>query len=376
MKLLSLLIAATLSVSAQAQQFVNPNAAAVKDAVLILDAPKGATNVVVTVDGKQVASQKVGKKVYVVADFAPKQSRKVVVTPTATETKYPSRVHAQMWIKEGKEILARDTISSPVDNMYNKLHHHGPAFESELVGYRVYFDKKQTIDIYGKQKKGLELTETMWYPNDKQAEQGYGDDVLRVFNSVGVGALKGYNEAKGEAMHITPVARRVARVVENGPVRTVVEMAVEGWDYRGKKIDMTSQYILYAGHRDVEVINKIKGDTKGMTFATGVMKMRDGKYALSDTTAAAWGTDYPVPDTVKYAMQTCGVAIEIPKEYIVKRGEDSSNRLFVLKPDSNGEIHYKFTSASQKENFGVKTPEEFFSYVALWADEKDIKQKK
>ena len=38
-------------------------------------------------------------------------------------------------------------------NPYWMLHHHGPAFEYEMVAYRIYFDERQTVDIYGKYRK-------------------------------------------------------------------------------------------------------------------------------------------------------------------------------------------------------------------------------
>ena len=49
---------------------------------------------------------------------------------------------------------------------YHQLHHHGVAVESELMAYRIYFDKKQTIDPYCKKKPQLELAHSYWYPND------------------------------------------------------------------------------------------------------------------------------------------------------------------------------------------------------------------
>lgn len=91
---------------------------------------------------------------------------------------------------------------------------HGPVLESELVGYRLYFNEKQTPDIYGKFNKGLEIKESQFYPTDEQLARGFGDDVLRVFDSCGPGAFKGWDGKK--ATHITPVL----------PVRNVSSLTV------------------------------------------------------------------------------------------------------------------------------------------------------
>ena len=121
----------------------------------------------------------------------------VVYSSAPDRRVFKSRVHAQMWLKNpDKSLRAADTLSSTQNDMYHKLHHHGPAFESEYAAYRIYFDNKQTIDTYGKKRPRLELAETMWYPSDEQLAAGYGHDNLRVFGSVGVGTLKGWDAGK------------------------------------------------------------------------------------------------------------------------------------------------------------------------------------
>ena len=91
------------------------------------------------------------------------------------------------------------------NNIYNQLHHHGPAFESELVAYRLYFDQKQTVDISRQIQQRFEIETRQFYPNDEQLAKGFGDDVLRVSGSGGLGALKGWNGKKQQ--HRTRTAK-------------------------------------------------------------------------------------------------------------------------------------------------------------------------
>ncbi len=91
-----------------------------------------------------------------------------------------------------------------------------------------------------------------FYPNDEQLARGFGDDVLMVGNSCGVGTLKGWDGTK--ATHIEPVAFRTESILAYGPIRTIVDVAVKGWKLsRKKELNMTNRYILYAGHRDLLV---------------------------------------------------------------------------------------------------------------------------
>ncbi len=331
-------------------------------------------------DGKEIPSQMDdldrdgrAEELAFVVDLEPREQKELKIVysdRSVSADRYPSRVHAQMFLKDPgtRELTATDVVTATEDNMYNRLHHHGPAFESDMIAYRIYFDKKQTIDIYGKKNKGLELAETMWYPTDEQLARGMGDDIIRVFGSVGVGALKGWDNIGQQAIHIAPMAERQARILAKGPVRTVVDMQVKGWKYNGRDIDMNSRYILWAGHRDAQVQNTLGGDLRNLVFCTGVMKMAEHTSYVDDRgVAAVWGTDYPVNDTVKYPKQTCGLAVAIAPEYIKERRDDKVNYLYLLRPDARGRIDYRMTVAAEKESFGYKSAEQFFDYVKAWA---------
>ena len=86
-----------------------------------------------------------------------KRNLQIRLSSDKSDKVYPSRVFAEMLLsdKNGKHQHIKSLTTPGNSDVYNLLHHHGPAFESELVAYRIYFDKKQTVDIYGKFKKQL-----------------------------------------------------------------------------------------------------------------------------------------------------------------------------------------------------------------------------
>lgn len=309
--------------------------------VVIADIPAWAQSAVVRSGGVEIPSQldRPLNELVFVADIDGARDFSVVYSSQPAKTVYPARVHAQMWWKNpDKTLRAADTLASDKDDMYSKLHHHGPAFESELAAYRIYFDKKQTIDTYGKKSPQLELATTMWYPSAEQLAAGSGHDNLRVFGSVGVGVLKGWDAQKQKMIHIDAFRRREARIIARGPVRTVVEMRVEGWRYAGREIDMTSRYILYAGHSDVEVENRIEGNLEGLVFTTGVMKMAEHKVRREAASAAIFGRDFPENDTLKWQRESVALAVAVPADQIVGVQDDATSYLFQLRPDARGRI--------------------------------------
>ncbi|MCD7973872.1 MAG: DUF4861 domain-containing protein [Candidatus Azobacteroides sp.] len=316
-----------------------------------------------------------------VINMKPLEAKKLKIELSVEESvagRYPNKVHAQLLEKDSeKSFKPVITAASETGDLYNAFHHHGPAFESELMAYRIYFDQKQTVDLYGKKIKRLELQETNWYPTDEQLEKKYGDDILRVSGSVGVGTLKGWNGKK--AIHISPVDNRDARIISNGPVRTIVDMTSHGWEYMGEKFTMVSRYIMYAGHRDVEVMNilfqkeedEVKMLPKDILFATGVQKLPDSElFTDNDGLLGIWGTDWPVNDTIKYAKETVGLGVFVPKEYISEKNvEDNVNHLFLLNNNEDFQISYYITAAAEKEEFGYKNPEDFFKYLEAWKED-------
>lgn len=294
----------------------------------------------------------------------------VKLSADKSEKNYPPRVFAQLLTREPKKQKHAPTQSITVPgttNFYSMVQGHGPMFESELVGYRVYFNPKQTLDPYGKFQKGLELKESQFYPNDEQLARGFGDDVLMVGNSCGIGALKGWNGT--EATHIEPIAFRTERILAYGPIRTVVEVEVKGWEYQGKELNMTHRYILYAGHRDLRIETRFDEPLEEETFCTGVQNIM-GNETLScsdhEGLMGSWGRHWPVTDTVKYAKETIGIATYIPRQYVRKEVKDKDNFLYTIAaPGSKQFLHYTMFT-SRKETFGYPTAEAWFAYMKEW----------
>jgi hypothetical protein len=360
----------------------NPNKSELKNApvVVVLDKyktipKKKRIDLAVFVDGKQISSQTddlnkdgIADELVFLLDLQAGQTRQVTMKtiPASQHENFQTEVYADLIQidKDGKFQFVKE-VSSTKNDMYNKLHHHGVAFESALIAYRIYFDNKSTIDLYGKKKQQLELAATEWYPTDEQAAAGYGDDVIRVFDLVGVGTVKGWNGKK--ATHIDKFDKRSQRIMATGNLRTVVESEVEGWQYEGKKINMTVRYILYARHRDG--ICEVRASEDIETLATGVQGIKSGP-TMSDNKGlvGSWGIDFPVTDTVKYEMQTVGLGVCVPKQYVNKTVVGGLNNL-VLMPYHKGEtLRFYFTAAARKEEKDPFTSsEQFFGYLKKWS---------
>ena len=305
----------------------------------------------------------------------PANGRKVLsVTFSADKTAkvYPARVFATMLVRDaGKQKHAPvQSVTAPgTTDFYNMLYGHGPMFESELAAYRIYFNPKQTVDPYGKFKKGLELEESRFYPTDEQLAHGFGNDVLMVGNSCGIGTLKGWDGTK--ATHIEPVTFRTERILAYGPVRTITDVEVKDWQYQGKELTMTNRYILYAGHRDLLVETFFDQPLEEETFCTGVQNIMGGEtlsYSDHKGLIGSWGRYWPVTDTAKYAKETIGIATYVPQKYIREEVTDKDNFLYTLSAPGSNRFHHYTMFAACKETFGYPTPEAWFAYMQEWKE--------
>ena len=275
-------------------------------------------------------------------------------------------------IKNKHNIYLKEmTVDRGVDP-YQSVHHHGIAFESELVAFRIYFDHRQTVDAYGKFLMQLETTDTQFYTDADQKAAGYGDDVLWVGSSYGVGALRGWDGTN--QLMLEDVDSRTQRVIAQGPVRSIIELVDENWHPTpsAKPVTMTTRYTIYGGHRDVDVDIFFNHTAKDYEFATGIINVKGSKeFSDNEGLRGCWGSDWPVgvKDTAGHKIETVGLGIIIPKKYIRKEmPADKVNYTYVVGTD-NDELHYKYIFASDNEDFGVHSAEDWFKLLKAWKKE-------
>ena len=309
------------------------------------------------------------------ADLKAKEKKQFSVTLYAEgePRQYPARVYADILMRNSKvkeknkhnnfleSITARGDCADP----YHILHHHGVDFESELNGIRIYFDKRQTIDLYGKFQKRLELEATQFYTTKEQKAEGYGDDVLWVGNTFGLGAFRGWDGQ--QPTMIEPVRSRTQRIISYGPLRTIVELFDRGWQIGQQKVNMTVRYTQYAGHRDTDVDVFFNQPVARQLFSTGIINVKDSEeYSDHQGLRGCWGTDWPSNDHENFKPETVGLGICIPMQYV--KSEEPANKdnygFVVGTPDRH--LSYKIIYCSANESFGYHSAKEWFSFLQNW----------
>ena len=262
---------------------------------------------------------------------------------------------------------------------YDAIYGHGAQWESELVGFRVYMDHRQSIDIYGKPTPQLVLDKTNFYSTREDMAAGLGCDILFAGASVGAGSFRGYID--GQPTYVDSVEARGQRVIASGPVRAIVEVWDKNWLYNDKTLQMRQRYTIYAGHRDVQVDIQLRGaDIDHETFCTGVQKIEmenegfvttlstsqpaASRPSESGALAASWGRNIP-DKAAEDLVEGVGLGVCVLPPYLHSVKEDALNYLTILRP-ADGHIRYHLAICALMERDGFKDATSWFNWLRQW----------
>jgi len=247
------------------------------------------------------------------------------------------------------------------------VHYEGPGWESEETAWRIYFDKRNAIDLFGKRRPGLYLELFAQPEYVYHQESPFGRDIYGIGKALGVAGIGAMVDGK-----VTPVAEvtdRKWRVISAGPVRAVLELEYTGWKIGAHTEDLVSRITQWAGEHGFEHRVTVKGGD-GVTFVTGIPN-KPGTENLDAAVAsagvvAAWGHQVAAPGNKAQPFdlpdENLGVAVIVPREEAGSASSDAANRLLALRL-RNGVAHLYGAAIWDQENtersaVNASTPDE------------------
>jgi len=274
-------------------------------------------------------------------DLQPKQTRIVTIAYGETATiqrlrsDYPKRTAAKFTMKFD-----------------------GLGWESEATAWRIYFDQRNAIDVWGKRRPGLYL-EMFGAPEYVyNVESPFGRDIYRIGDAIGIGAVAALVD--GKAVRVADVADRKWRIVSAGPVRAIVELSYKGWKVGGREVSLTSRMTQWAGERGFEHQVSAQG-AEGLTLVTGIVRqpgLQEKTFAPTSAepvfTRAWWGPQVveegpTATSTHMLPDQNLGLAI-IARGKESKAGADDPLNLRVQPQFVNGKALWYVTGVWDQEN--------------------------
>ena len=202
---------------------------------------------------------------------------------------------------------------------------HGPAIENEWMGVRIYFDKRCALDVYNKQRVGLELAGASWYPTEEQQQAGWGSDQYKVGPTIGIGGVRLWDN--GKVVRLDPVSMRTARVRKEAGC-SQIEMLSEDVPYKGGTVDILIRVSAFTGIREVKVEAFALCDDP-VEFVTGINYWETTETFQGDHYVGTWGLH---PEDVAASPQTIGAAVLYNPDDIAQTVKTENEILLVSKP--------------------------------------------
>ncbi|MBN2236924.1 MAG: DUF4861 family protein [Bacteroidales bacterium] len=236
------------------------------------------------------------------------------------------------------------------------VRYEGPGWESNKIGYRLYIDWRNAIDIYGKVTDSLILNQVGQDGFDSYHErQSWGQDVLKVGKGLGVGSLGRY--INGEVLHFNEVDSTFVKVA-NTTNESTVKINYFGWKTAHDKIDLQSILSIKPDSRITKHTIQSSAAVEGI--CTGIVDHKVNYFAKESENRqwgyiATYGEQTLVPDKL-------GMAVFYNTASVQEVTNWEHDYLLVFKPTTE-EITFFFLGAWEQENGGIKTEAEFLSYL-------------
>src|SRR5690606_1792344 len=184
----------------------------------------------------------------------------------------------------------------------------------------------------------------------------WGMDILKVGKSLGIGSIGRY--VNDSVSHFKEVDSTVVSV-NNTDARSSVNINYYGWKTGNEKINLSSALSITPDTRYTQ--HTIQPSDSITGICTGIVKFEGIELINSENEDSAWGY------IATYGEQTLvpddlGMAILYKKDEVSNKVDSEFDHLLVFKPTTK-QITYYLLGAWEQEKNGIKTKEEFISYL-------------
>lgn len=283
---------------------------------------------------------------------------------------YPKRTQAELSHKTGGEWQEREYIGGEFENIeYLRvpaehkdhswyLRYEGPGWESEKVGYRLYLDQRNAIDIFGKkvEEPVLQLIGHDGFSSYHEM-QDWGMDVFKVANSLGVGSLGMWVNDKAERVAYTDSV--TCAITQNEVVYSSFVTSYFGWKTASDTLDIMVETSIHAGSRLSRQFVELSKDLNN--FCTGIIKDEKARVfrKAGDENSRGYVASYGKQSLNDDLL---GIAVFFKHDDFMGFDEDSHSHIVKLM-STNRKLEYHFLGAWEGETGGIKSEEAFVNYL-------------
>lgn len=212
------------------------------------------------------------------------------------QTTTNSGVYAEISVKEGGKWEGRKYIGGTFKNVQTlkmapehtdhsfDIRYEGPGFENKHIGYRLYLDWRNAIDLFGKYSDTIILPKVGLDGFQSYHEKCvWGSDILKAGKAMGIGSIGRY--VNNTVLHFNEVDSTLVKV-ENKKNQSDVYVNYFGWKTANDKIDLKSNLTVVPDERFVK--HTITPSKKIDGICTGIVKLLNLPLIKKESTNKKW----------------------------------------------------------------------------------------
>lgn len=317
------------------------------------NAPSQAYTLIQTLDGDTIPSQQDDldgdgswDELFFVIDLNAEEKKSLLLTFKDTKSSYAVRTN----VRFGK----RDSRSTPVyaktsDTLYAHQIHaklgyqpyqtDGPMWENDKVGFRHYFDGRNSKDLFGKKISDMSpdtvgINQKGSVVDNYHVMAPWGRDVLAVGNSVGIG---GVNLMIGDSISrlgsvagdtLTNVESSIFKIITKGPVRSIINFQYNNWKPFDNAYQVKETVAIWPGMYAFQNTVSVSGITGNESLLIGLVNSNT-ENALKEISVNDQWIVLLTHDKQTYDKQWwLGLAIILPKSLYAGYGEAPASGKF------------------------------------------------
>lgn len=273
--------------------------------------------------------------------------------------------------------IAHATLPAFIDGAYKEVHSivvpedhvihdklfpiEGAGIESDRIGYRIYLDKRNAVDVFGKKQPGIVLNAIGQGGASYHEESDWSMDFWHVGDSLGAGGLGVLDN--GMARQLGDTHRIVATVESPGPKIARLRIDDIGFTVGKHSFNLSAHYAIRAGSRLMEVS---AAASRGTPLVAGISKYAD-TVAIQSAPSTGWGYFGTWGTQSENGKDVVGMVLFYPARLVARTGDDGRSLYVVFK--NPAKARYAVAGAWVKEGGGIINEEQFRQYVSQMAEQ-------
>jgi hypothetical protein len=229
----------------------------------------------------------------------------------------------------------------------------GPGWESDKIGYRIYADWRNAIDIFGKKtdqpvlhKVGLDGFDSYHLMQD------WGVDILKVGDALGIGTIAFWDGEKAIRVEKTS---GISCSVENATKSSKVTVNYAGWEINSNKTDVKTTLKIETGSYLTQYSIELSEELPNL--ATGIIKLPETETAVFTDLRPGWSC-FATFGKQSLEKDRLGMCIFFKTADLIQQTADKNSHVIVLKP-KNKKLTYYFGAAWEQDASRVQSMDDF-----------------